>query len=176
MNVIIVQKRSQAFAVKAAFVTIIVCAALGLAFRYLNRSKPASIKVDSGSSLSSFVPFSDSLLVPVIELEISDRTLEKHWTSALAAKISGRAEVTVSYGRVDVLTDTYAIEVDYLHKFKEGIGQALHYGEVKGITPALALIYERTQNETGIDVAEKIEHIESLCSSKGIRLIILKQK
>ena len=35
-------------------------------------------------------------------------------------------------GRVDVLTDTQAIELDWLkgNKFHEGIGQALHDGNV----------------------------------------------
>ena len=37
-------------------------------------------------------------------------------------------------GRVDVLTGTRAIELDWLkgNKFHEGIGQALHYGDVTG--------------------------------------------
>ena len=45
-------------------------------------------------------------------------------------------------GRVDVLTDTQAIELDWLkgNKFHEGIGQALHYGDVTGQQPVLALI------------------------------------
>jgi hypothetical protein len=44
--------------------------------------------------------------------------------------------------RVDVLTGTQAIELDWLkgNKFHEGIGQALHYGDVTGQQPVLALI------------------------------------
>ena len=43
---------------------------------------------------------------------------------------------------MDVLTDTQAIELDWLkgNKFHEGIGQALHYGDVTGQQPVLALI------------------------------------
>jgi len=34
-------------------------------------------------------------------------------------------EVPVRYGRVDLLTGTYAVEVDREDKFHEGIGQAV---------------------------------------------------
>ena len=37
-----------------------------------------------------------------------------------------KMEVPVKYGRIDLLTDDYAIEVDSLEKFHEAIGQALH--------------------------------------------------
>lgn len=38
-------------------------------------------------------------------------------------------EVPVRYGRIDLLTSDYAIEVDKLEKFHEAIGQALHYAK-----------------------------------------------
>mgnify|MGYP001427533136 CR=1 FL=1 len=176
MTVIVVQKRSQSFAVKVGVVAVLVLAILGLAVRLLKPEHKTDPAKESGSPFAVFGTLTDSLLIPVIELDITDRTLEKNWIAALAKKLNGQAEVVVPYGRVDVVTGTYAIEVDYLHKFKEGIGQALHYGDVKGITPGLALIYERTESETDADVIEKLRHIESLCASKGIRLFLLKQK
>jgi len=176
MTVIVVQKRSQSFAVKIGVVAILVFASIGLAVRFLRPDPPSVSSQSDQSPFSSFGTLTDSLLVPVIELEVEDRTLEKYWIAALAEKLHGQSEVVVPYGRVDVVTGTYAIEVDYLHKFKEGIGQALHYGDVKGITPGLALIYERTESETDADVIEKLRHIESLCAAKGIRLFLLKQK
>lgn len=145
MTVIIVQKRSQSFAVKVGIIAILVLTTVGLAVRFLKPSHRSESATAEQSPFAAFGTLTDSLLVPVIELEVADRTLEKNWIAALADKLHGQAEVVVPYGRVDVVTGTYAIEVDYLHKFKEGIGQALHYGEVKGITPGLALIYERTR-------------------------------
>ena len=70
---------------------------------------------------------------------------EAAWTTALAAHLGGEAEQEIGgvvAGRVDVLTDTQAIELDWLkgNKFHEGIGQALHYGDVTGQQPVLALI------------------------------------
>jgi hypothetical protein len=46
-----------------------------------------------------------------------------------------KMEVPVKYGRIDLLTDDYAIEVDSLEKFHEAIGQALHYEYETGKKP-----------------------------------------
>jgi len=48
-------------------------------------------------------------------------------------------DVNVTFGRVDILTDEYAIEVDHVYKFHEGIGQVLHYAYETGKKPGLAL-------------------------------------
>jgi len=47
-------------------------------------------------------------------------------------------EVSVKYGRVDLLSDDYAIEVDNPDNFHEAIGQALHYAKETGKKPAVA--------------------------------------
>lgn len=55
----------------------------------------------------------------------------------------GQTEVRLPDGtRVDCLTDTYAVEIDFARKWAEGIGQAIHYGAVTGKQPATALIIE----------------------------------
>jgi len=43
-------------------------------------------------------------------------------------------------GRIDLLTEDFAIEVDFIQKWHEGIGQALHYASATGKRPALALV------------------------------------
>jgi hypothetical protein len=55
-------------------------------------------------------------------------------------------------GRVDVLTDTQAIELVYLksNKFHEDIGQALYYGDVTG--------------------QQKLEYVSGLCAAHGIEV------
>ncbi|THH36412.1 hypothetical protein [Neolewinella litorea] len=53
---------------------------------------------------------------------------ESDYTRALARSLGGRTEVSVTSGRVDILTDVHAIEVDWAPKWKESIGQALWYG------------------------------------------------
>ena len=47
--------------------------------------------------------------------------IARHWNDA-------RTEVPVTSGRVDILTATYAVEVDWANKWKQSIGQALWYG------------------------------------------------
>ncbi len=44
--------------------------------------------------------------------------------------------------RVDILTDKYAIEVDFAHKFYEAVGQALLYAARTGKQPGILLILE----------------------------------
>lgn len=42
--------------------------------------------------------------------------------------------------RVDCLTDEYAIEVDWAHKWAEAIGQSLYYADQTGRKPGILLI------------------------------------
>src|SRR5687768_10670975 len=42
--------------------------------------------------------------------------------------------------RVDCLSDTHAIEVDFSEKWAEGLGQALYYAARTGKVPAIILI------------------------------------
>lgn len=44
--------------------------------------------------------------------------------------------------RVDCLTDKYAIEFDFAHKWAEAIGQSLHYARMTGRAPAIYIITE----------------------------------
>lgn len=176
MTVSVIKKHSQSFALWIAIVVVVTLAVLGFFVRFIKHDKNVVALEPSKTFFSNFSTISESLLIPVVELDIKDRTQEKNWTTALAVHLSGQAEVTVPYGRVDVLTSTYAIEIDFLHKWKEGVGQALSYASVKGVTPCLALIYERTDNQTDADVNNLLSHIETLCTSKGIRFVILKQR
>ena len=72
--------------------------------------------------------------------------------------------------RVDVLTGTQAIELDWLkgNKFHEGIGQALHYGDVTGQQPVLALI-SAYYNIFGAE-QQKLEYVSGLCAAHGVEV------
>ena len=94
-------------------------------------------------------------------------------TTALAAHLGGEAEQEIDgvvAGRVDVLTDTQAIELDWLkgNKFHEGIGQALHYGDVTGQQPVLALI-SAYYNIFGAE-QQKLEYVSGLCAAHGVEV------
>lgn len=73
---------------------------------------------------------------------IEPKRNEAWYRDRLAAQLRGGVEAVVPYGRADVTTAVYAIEVDFAHKFKEGIGQALWYAWCLDRKPGLALIAE----------------------------------
>lgn len=54
--------------------------------------------------------------------------------------MGGRLEIVVKGGRIDCLTDRYAVEFDFARKWKECISQARWYGLQTGKIPACALI------------------------------------
>ena len=56
----------------------------------------------------------------------------------------GISEYRTKYGTyADCLTDEYAIEVEFDYKWKESIGQAIHYAEATNKKPAIALILRK---------------------------------
>ena len=68
--------------------------------------------------------FSVSLIVPLVF------SAEKDINIAWCDSIGGEVEFRTKDGTyVDCLTDEYAIEVEYDYKWKEAIGQSLHYAE-----------------------------------------------
>ncbi|MFA5207270.1 MAG: hypothetical protein WC428_01175 [Candidatus Paceibacterota bacterium] len=55
---------------------------------------------------------------------------EKYYQDKFAELIYGRTEVVLDdRARVDIVTDTFAIEVDFAPKWAESIGQSLYYAE-----------------------------------------------
>jgi hypothetical protein len=77
-----------------------------------------------------------------------------------------KMEVPVRYGRIDLLTDEYAIEVEKLDKFHEAIGQALHYAKETGKKPAIAISI--VDSEPGDK--EKLRYVTWLCNYYKIKV------
>lgn len=128
--------------------------AIALLARWLPSSKPEvsvsaasqPLLVQSSSQAVSALTFqSTSLLLPTIEIPLPPSANESLFISALAERINGKPEVTIDGGRVDIVTDRYAIEVDFLHKWKEGIGQSQFYSSKTKKLPALFLVHDRGQ-------------------------------
>ncbi len=99
---------------------------------------------------------------------------EAAWRDALAAELGGLAEVSIEGGRIDVLTDDLAIEVDWQHKWHEGLGQALHYADATERDGAVALIAyglgpDRLQERS----LHRLDMVERLYRKSDIRLIVL---
>ena len=72
---------------------------------------------------------------------------EADYARAWAAAHGGQCEVRNADGtRVDVLTATEAVEVEYAPKWAESIGQCLYYAAVTGKRPAVVLIVRGPQD------------------------------
>lgn len=154
-----------------AIVIIAIFVLLGFIFKLTKRfQKDNSPQQNSAISLDYAA---DSLiLIPIIQLTIEDPSLEKHWVEGFRQRLNGQSEVPIDNGRVDIVTDNYAIEVDYFHKWQECLGQALHYGDVLHKIPTLALI----DDESKSDHLNQLKYIDGLCTKQGVKLLLLRKQ
>ena len=53
---------------------------------------------------------------------------EADYANIIQQHLGGQREVSVTSGRVDLVTDTFAYEIEWANKWKESKGQALWYG------------------------------------------------
>ena len=68
-----------------------------------------------------------------------ERAYQEHW----CGQNGGVTEVTLAdRTRVDCLTATHAVEVDFARKWAEAIGQSLYYARATGRAPGVVLILE----------------------------------
>ncbi len=73
---------------------------------------------------------------------------EKIYQKTWCHHAGGKMEVRQSdRTRVDCLTGTHAIEVDFARKWTEAIGQALHYALQTNKQPGVVLILEKEEDE-----------------------------
>lgn len=90
------------------------------------------------------------------------------------AYFQGRAEMEapVKYGRVDLVSSDYAIEVDRLENFHEAIGQALHYAKETGKKPAIAFfIIDRQPGDK-----DKLQYVTRLCRHYKIKVWFINEE
>ena len=87
---------------------------------------------------------------------------ERHYQDIFAAQIGGLTEVTAGDGtRCDILTDSYAIEVDFARKWGEAIGQSLNYGFQFNRPAGIVLILEKPSDRKHlIRVNSIIQHYD----------------
>jgi len=88
----------------------------------------------------------------------AERQGEVEIVAGLAEKYFGKAEVVMpDRTRCDLLTDVYAIEADWAHKWAEGVGQCVHYALLTGKAPGLILLTrDRAKDSTHIARATRV--------------------
>ena len=171
MDIEIKQKRPISFGIKVAISVIIASVILGGLLRFTGNdiSTPNTANTDN----LIIHGISSNMLVPIINLPVNVNAPEKDWTDALAREMNGQSEVQVDRGRVDVMTDDYAIEIDFIKKWHEGLGQAIHYGDESTRIGVLALIDGNIVHED-LKHMKLLKKIERLCIKKGVKLILLR--
>lgn len=88
-----------------------------------------------------------SFLLSVSICQAAHLHKEKEYQQEWCDRYHGQQEVRLDDGtRVDCLTDHHAVEFDFASKWAEGLGQALHYGDLTGKRPAVVLIIEKTSD------------------------------
>jgi hypothetical protein len=60
--------------------------------------------------------------------------------------IGGVREYSVESGRIDLLTDEYAFEIEWANKWKDAIGQAIWYGLQTNKKPGIILLLKSKEN------------------------------
>jgi len=83
-----------------------------------------------------------------------------------------RMEVPVQYGRIDLLSDDYAIEVDQLENYHEAIGQALHYARETGKKPGIAIFIMDPKKGDH----EKLKYLIRLCNYYKIKVWFINEE
>ncbi len=88
------------------------------------------------------------LLLAVTSLEAARKNPESYYQEQAAGVLDGHTEVVLPNGtRCDILTDKYAIEVEFADKWAEAIGQSLNYAAESGNQAVIILIIESPSDE-----------------------------
>lgn len=91
---------------------------------------------------------------------------EAEYQAVWCGKHNGVTEYRLSdKTRVDCLTETLAVEVDFANKWHECIGQALYYGRMTGKQAACVLIMEDSERD-----AAYLKRLRKTAYKKGVNL------
>lgn len=83
------------------------------------------------------------LLLPAT-LSAARTNTESSYRDKIADQLKGTTEVVLEdRTRCDIITEQYAIEVDFADKWAEAIGQSLHYAALTNKQAAITLIIEK---------------------------------
>lgn len=71
---------------------------------------------------------------------------EKNYSLYIQSLIGGKREVAIPSGRVDLVTEDYAFEIEKANKWKHSIGQSLWYALNTNKNPGIILIIEEPKD------------------------------
>lgn len=109
--------------------------------------------------------------IKVFYFPVGEHAYETEWIRALATAMRATAEVRIPHGRVDVLSNKYAVEVDRLGKWHDAMGQSQHYAHATGRSALVAFIIPTVVDEK---VVKKLRHIKSIYDNHQIAVVLLR--
>lgn len=93
------------------------------------------------------------LLLFVSLTAFSQKQREEYYQKLAAEHLQGKTEVVLDdRTRADIVTDTFAIEVDFAHKWAESIGQSLHYAHRLHKKAGIVLIADGRKDDRFIQI------------------------
>lgn len=109
-----------------------------------------------------------------MQFDLPSGVKESVWRDAFAERVGGKTEVRIQAGRIDVATEAKVFELDWPHKWKEGMGQALAYAGETGKKPVLVLIsYSQGPKNLQARSQARFDQAEQECARHGVRMIVL---
>lgn len=97
-------------------------------------------------------PASTIIVLNLLVSSIQAQQTETYYTKLIAQKSGSKEEYRLfDNTRVDIVTDEYAIEIDWSHKslkWAEAVGQSLYYASVTNLKPGIILLVPEDMDET----------------------------
>jgi len=94
---------------------------------------------------------------------------EKYYQKKFCNKLNGLIEYRLKdHTRVDCLTKTYAIEIDFAKKWAESIGQSLFYADMTNKKPAVGLIVDRKDTKF-------IKRLQRVATKFNIKIFLIEK-
>lgn len=82
------------------------------------------------------------LIAPFFLFAQKNQLHERDYADYIQQLIGGEREYSVYSGRVDLVTDDFAFEIEWAKNWKEAIGQSLWYAMQTKLNPGIILIRE----------------------------------
>ena len=107
-------------------------------------------------------------MIVALSLPLMAKKLESEYRDTFCDRMGGVREYRLQdRARIDCLSSTYAIEIEFARKWAEGIGQSLYYAHMSGKKPAIALIMAPGKEETYLN------RLSTVALHHGIKVFII---
>lgn len=108
------------------------------------------------------------ILISLVSYSQLSKMRESYYQNEFATIMKGQKEVVLFDGaRVDIVTDTFAIEVDFAEKWAQSIGQSLYYADVLNKKPGVLLVVNGREDE------RYIRRLVTIASKHGITVWLM---